>query len=442
MSSWTSTDLWIVLAGALAGLACVIPGTFLLLRRMSMMGDAISHAVLPGIAIAFILSQSRGGPALLLGAVLAGILSAALTQMLHSRAEVEEGASMGVVFTLMFAAGLLLLNSPLVGKYVDLDLDCVLFGAVELVPLEPSTLWLPGVPAPIARLGVVLLINLALLVLLFKEWRLSAFDPALSDALGFSTRKLHLLLMTQTAVTAVYCFEIVGSILVIAMLIVPAACARMFTDRLRPTLLIAAGISLVTAFAGHAAALSIPRALGFSDTSSAGAMAAAGGGLFFLSVILAPRHGLLRQALHRRHLARRTLEEDLLGSLYRQAELDSPGPSPAPSGFSSRMHRQALRSLVRRGFLTKEFTLTHNGFRAGAELLRSHRLWEEWLHEYTDTALDHLHRPAEALEHITGPRLRERLAEDLGQPRYDPTGRRIPRDELEGRETVSLTGED
>lgn len=438
MSAWTSTDLWIVLAGALAGLACVIPGTFLLLRRMSMMGDAISHAVLPGIAIAFVISQSRGGPALLIGAILAGVLSAALTQLLHSRADVEEGASMGVVFTLMFAAGLLILDSPLVGKHVDLDLDCVLFGAVELVPLEAPTAWLPGVPAPIARLGVVLLLNVSLLILLYKEWKLSAFDPALSDALGFSTQKLHLLLMILTAVTAVYCFEIVGSILVIAMLIVPVACARMFTDRLLPTLLLGAGFSIAAAVLGHAAALSIPQALGFADTSSAGAMAAVGGVLFFLSAFLAPRHGLLRKSLHRRHLALRTLEEDLLGSLYRQAELDSPAGAPTAPGFSGGLHRQALRSLVRRGYLTGDHALTHNGFRAGAELLRRHRLWEEWLHENTATTLDHLHMPAEALEHVTDPALRERLAEDLGQPKEDPTGRRIPRQELEGRETVSL----
>jgi len=441
MTAWTATDFWIVLAGALAGLACVIPGTFLLLRRMSMMGDAISHAVLPGIAIAFVISQSRGGPALLFGAVLAGILSAALTQLLHSRADVEEGASMGVVFTLMFAAGLLILDSPLVGKHVDLDLDCVLFGAVELVPLEAPTAWLPGVPAPVARLGVVLLLNLALLVLLYKEWKISSFDPALADALGFSTSKLHLLLMTVTAVTAVYCFEIVGSILVIAMLIVPVACARMFTDRLSSTLLLAAVFSIAAAVLGHAAALAVPQALGFADTSSAGAMAAVGGLLFFLSAFLAPRHGLIRKALHRRHLALRTIEEDLLGTLYRQAELDEPRPADPAPDLPGGLHRRALHNLIRRGHLAPDRTLTHRGFRAGAELLRSHRLWEEWLHENTATALDHLHMPAEALEHITDPALRERLAEDLGQPRHDPTGRRIPREELEGGETVSLTSE-
>jgi manganese/zinc/iron transport system permease protein len=438
MNAWTATDLWIVLAGALAGLACVIPGTFLLLRRMSMMGDAISHAVLPGIAIAFIVSQSRGGPALLLGAVLAGILSAVLTQILHSRGEVEESASMGVVFTLMFAAGLILLNSPMVGKHVDLDLDCVLFGAVELVALEAPTAWLPGVPAPIARLSVVLLINLLCLGLLYKEWKLSSFDPALADALGFSTQKLHLLLMVLTAVTAVYCFEIVGSILVIAMLIVPVACARMFTDRLLPTLLFSGAFAIAAAVLGHASALTVPQAIGFEDTSSAGAMAAVGGVLFFLSVFLAPRHGLLRKSLHRRSLALRTLEEDLLGRLYREAELDTPHPAAALTQIPDRLHRIARQSLRRRGFLDENHVLTHKGFHAGAELLRRHRLWEEWLHENTATALDHLHTPAEALEHVTDPRLRERLAEDLGQPRTDPTGRRIPQPETEGSETVSL----
>lgn len=439
---WTMTDFWIVAAGALAGMACAISGSFLVLRRMSMMGDAISHAVLPGIALAFVFSQTRGGFWMLLGAILAGVLSAVLTQLLHREGEVEEGASMGVVFTLMFAAGLLLMDSDWVGKNVDLDLDCVLFGVVELVPLSGDLPWMPGVPAPVARLIAVLAMNIFLLGLFYKEWKLSSFDPALSDAVGISANRMHYLLMVMTAVTSVYCFEIVGSILVIAMLIVPAACARMLTDRLLPTLLLAMGLSVVFAVAGHAGAMLLPGVWGYVDTSSSGGMAVAAGLGFLLCVVFAPRHGLLRQRIHRRRLALRTLEEDLLGALYRHAELDAPGgPELRQPGVSPVLRRSVLRGLRRKGLVTEQASgieLTHKGFMAGAEFLRRHRLWEEWLHEHTATAADHLHDPAEALEHVTDPGLRERLAGELRQSQVDPSGRRIPGEELEGGETVSL----
>lgn len=284
--SWTSTDLWIVAGGSLAGAACALLGVFLVLRRLSMMGDAISHAVLPGIAVAYVVSQSRGGVWLLVGAVVAGVLSAVLTQLLHREGGVEEGASMGVVFTLMFAAGILLLNSDWVGKHMDLDLNCVLFGAVEYLPLRAAPSWMPGVPLPVARLLVVLAANVCLIALFYKEWKLTSFDPGLADATGISSDRMHYLLMVMTAVTTVYCFEVVGSILVIAMLIVPAACARMFTDRLFPTLLLSVGFAVLFAVSGHASAITLPGLWGFEDTNSAGAMAAVGGTGFFLSVFL------------------------------------------------------------------------------------------------------------------------------------------------------------
>jgi len=440
MNIWTSTDLWIVLAGALAGIACVLPGTFLVLRRMSMMGDAISHAVLPGIAIAFFFSHSRGGPWLFAGAVSAGVFSAVLTQILHRQGQVEEGASMGVVFTLMFAAGILLLDSPWIGAYVDLDLDCVLFGAVELVPLEPSSVWLPGVPEPVARLAMVVVLNLLGVALLYKEWKLSSFDPELAKSLGFRPNLLHLLLMIMTAVTAVYCFEIVGSILVIAMLIVPTACARLLTDRLLPTLLISAALAVLFAVAGHAAAMEIPPWFGYMDTSSAGGMSAVGGFVLLLLVVLAPRHGLLRNSAHRRHLARRTLAEDLLANLYRRAELDVKLREPPPLPPKTRPILAYLKKLGYVNMAAGGPELTHNGFLAGAELLRRHRLWEGWLHEHTFTPMEHLHLSAEALEHVTTPELRERLAEEILDARRDPSGRRIPGLELTGGETVQAEG--
>ncbi len=433
--NWDATDAWIVAAGSLAGIACALPGTFLLLRRMSMMGDAISHAVLPGIAIAFLLTGQRSGPALSLGAVAAGLLAAFLTRVLQRAGEVEEGASIGVVFTLLFAGGLLLLEQA--GHYVDLDLDCVLFGLVELVPLAPPLPGLPGVPAPVIRLLLVALANALCVSLLYKEWKLTSFDPQLAAALGFAPAQMHYLLMVLTAVTTVHCFEMVGSILVIAMLIVPAACARLLSDRLGPTLLWACLLAALSAPLGHLGASSLPRLVGLPSTLSSGGMAVASGLLFALTVLLAPRHGLLRRWLHQRHLHLLTLEQDLLLNLLRAADSNHP---MTREGLRARVAdprrlRAALARLHRRGLLEAD-ELTHKGMLAAASLLRGHRLWESWLHEHTPLAIDHLHHPAERLEHVTDASLRERLAGEIGDRHTDPMGRPIPPDVSAGPETL------
>lgn len=439
---WTAVDFWIVLGGALAGLACALPGTLLVLRKMSMMGDAISHAVLPGIVLAYFVSRTRAGPGMLIGAVLAGLTAALLTQWLQRKGNVEEGASMGIIFTLMFAAGILLLESPAFGRFVNLDLDCVLFGAVEFLPLAARAPFPPYAPWPVVFLFLVFLGNLALVGLLIKEFQLCCFDTDHAHALGLRPQRMHLLLMVMTAVTSVFAFEVVGSILVVAMLIVPAACARLYTDRLGTTFALACGFAVLFAVSGHWAATEIPHWFGAVDTSSAGSMAAAGGVFFLASAMLSPRYGVLFLRRHRHRLARQTQAEDFLGRLYRAEELErAPGVPLAAAEIKRlpRRDRMSLRDLLRQGYIDVrrgQVELTHAGFRAGAELLRRHRLWEGYLLENTATPRDHLHLSAEQLEHVTPPRLREQLAEALGDPRLDPSGHRIPSTDLVGGETL------
>ncbi len=273
-----------VVTGALAGVACALVGTFLLLRQMSMMGDAISHAVLPGLAIGFLVSGTRGGVAMWVGAVLAGVLTALLTEVISRWGRVDRGAAMGVVFTALFAVGLILIVRT--ADRVDLDPSCVLYGALELTPLDTVRVgWGGEVPVATLRLGVVSLVNLVVILLFYKELRLSAFDPALARALGYPAEALHYLLMVLTAVTTVAAFEAVGSILVIAMLIVPAATAHLVARRLGVMLVVACGLAGLTAWLGHAAAIIIPKWLGYSATSTTGAMAVVGGVIFALVAI-------------------------------------------------------------------------------------------------------------------------------------------------------------
>jgi len=296
--NWTSFDTWLVVTAALCAVACALPGCFLVLRKMSMMGDAISHAVLPGIAMAFIITGSRGSLIMFGGAAIVGVLTAVFTQWISRFGHVDRGAAMGIVFTTLFALGLLLIVQA--ADHVDLDPGCVLYGAIEFTPLDTIQMGSIEVPRAAAVLAVVLLANLAIITLLFKELRLSSFDPALADTLGYSSQKLHYLLMTMVAVTTVAAFEAVGSIIVIAMLIVPPATALLLTHRLLPMILIACGVAALSALLGHVGALTTPAWFGFESTTSSGMMAFAAGVLFFLAWCLSPTEGQLVNWLRRR----------------------------------------------------------------------------------------------------------------------------------------------
>lgn len=310
--NWTSFDTWIVTVGALCAVACALPGCFLVLRKMSMMGDAISHAVLPGLAVAFLITGTRASVSMFIGAAIAGILTALFTQWITRFGNVDRGAAMGIVFTTLFAIGLLLIRQA--ADHVDLDPGCVLYGAIELAPLD--TVKIAGLAIPRAAIvnGFVLLGNAVVIGLLFKELKLSSFDPDLADTLGFSSNFLHYLLMTMVAITTVAAFESVGSIIVIAMLIVPPATAFLLTHRLLPMLFLASGVAVMSAVIGHAAALVVPGWLGFDSTTTSGMIALAAGILFTIAWLFSPYEGVVVRSIR----------------LRKQSQTLSPPPEVAP----------------------------------------------------------------------------------------------------------------
>lgn len=291
----TMAAFWIVLTGALVAASCGLLGSFLVLRRMSMLGDAISHAVLPGIVIAFLVSNSRHPVPMLLGAGAFGLFTAFCTEFLHSKGRVQSDAAIGVTFTWLFAVGVILV-SALVGQ-VDLDQECVLYGEIAYVPWD---LWIVhGVsygPRAVWISGLVLLVDLLFVGLCYKELKVTTFDPQLAQSLGISTRLFHYLLMGAVSLTTVASFESVGAILVVAMLIAPGATAYLLTDSLAVMLGLAMGIGALTALAGYALAVHF-------DASIAGAMATVAGLLFTLAFLFGPRHGLLFRHLAQRRLA-------------------------------------------------------------------------------------------------------------------------------------------
>lgn len=275
---------WIILTGALAGGACALLGTFLVLRRMSMLGDAISHSVLPGIAIAFLITQSRASVPMLLGAAALGVLTTFLVETLHRRGGLQQDASIGVTFTWLFAVGVILISRYV--RSVDLDQDCVLYGDIAYVPLYLVTLGGVVLPESVVMLGGIFLLNLLFVLIGYKELKITSFDPALATSLGISATLWHYLLMGMVSVTTVGAFWSVGAILVVALLIAPAATAWLLTDKLNRMLLYAVFISVVSSIAGYYLAL-------WLDGSPAGAMAVASGVCFALALFFSPTHGVI-----------------------------------------------------------------------------------------------------------------------------------------------------
>ncbi len=295
--TWDSLDTWIALIGALCAVSCALPGCFLVLRGLSMMGDAISHAVLPGLAVAFLVTHTRASLVMFLGAALVGLLTAVFTQWISKFGKVDRGAAMGIVFTTLFALGLILIRQS--ASHVDLDPGCVLYGSLEVSVLDTILLGGYEIPRAAFTVGAVLIGNFIFITLLFKELRICAFDSELATTLGLRANLIHYLLMVVVAVTTVAVFEAVGSIIVIAMLIVPPATALLLTNSLPIMLILSAGIGIAAAFLGHLGALAIPALFDLRGTVTSGMMAAAAGLLFALAWLFSPLQGLLVRRLKR-----------------------------------------------------------------------------------------------------------------------------------------------
>jgi manganese/zinc/iron transport system permease protein len=428
--TWYSLDTWSVVIGVLTAIACALPGAILVLRQMSMMGDAISHTVLPGLAIAFLLTNSRDPLPMLAGAMVVGVFTAALVQWIQHLGRLDAGTSMGVVFTILFAIGLVLIRRAI--DHVDLDADCVLYGDLLTVADVDTSF---GVPSAAITCGAMALINLGLIVVFYKEFKISAFDAALADTLGIRSQTMHYLLMTMTAVTTVAAFQIVGSILVIALLIVPAATAYLLTDRFGIMIFLAAIIGSIAAALGHVAAITVPGWFGLDSTVTSGSIAVMTGLLFGLAWMFSPRHGLVAKAYIRLQTTLRIIREDILGMLYRLEELRGEPSSMNEQevrtavGAKELLAMLALRRLMGLGQLVTGqggVLLTDSGRREARGLVRSHRLWESYLHRHLNLPTDQLHRPAHVLEHVTDPHMRERLADRTDQVDVDPHAKPIP----------------
>ena len=365
-----SPELTVMLVGVLTATSCALIGVFLVLRKMAMMADAISHAILPGLVAGYFLAR---GPNLLggfLGAAAAGILTVSLVELLNRSGRVKEDAAIGLVFPALFAFG-----TFLVSKYfgnVHLDTDAVLYGEIAFAPFDrliigrydygPLSLWV---------LGALSLVNLVFITLFYKELKLATFDGALAATLGFSPVLIHYGLMSLVSLTTVGAFTSVGAILVVALLIVPPATAYLLTDRLPVMIMLAVIVGALAAVLGYLLAMAL-------NASISGAMATVAGALFGMALLLSPLHGLLAKMLRRRQQRQQFAAEMLIVHLLNHAD----APEEAAESTAGHLESDllwthtfadtAIRQAVRSGFVRREgddLRLTPRGHQQARQLV-------------------------------------------------------------------------
>lgn len=304
----TSSQIDVLLIATLTAVACALPGAVLMLRRLTMLSDAISHTVLLGIVLGFLWVGDVESPVVWLGAAAVGVLTVSLTAWVERTRLVHADAAVGLVFPALFSLAVILI-SRLAGD-VHLDTDSVLVGELAFAPFNRWVV--AGVdvgPRGLWQMLAVLALNGAFVLMFYKELKLTTFDAGLALTLGFAPLALHYALMVLVSVTVVAAFDVVGSILVVALMVAPPATAYLLTDRFSRLLALSAGLGALTAGGGYALASAL-------DASIAGGMASVAGGLFGLAFLLAPERGWLAQARRQREQQRDFAQTMLLVHLF------------------------------------------------------------------------------------------------------------------------------
>lgn len=281
----SNPQLEIQLIAAIVAMACAIPGVFLVLRKMALISDAISHAILPGIVIGFFITQDLNSPVLILLAAFTGVITVVLVEFIQKTGMVKEDTAIGLVFPVLFSIGVILIAKN--ANDVHLDVDAVLLGELAFAPFDrlmvggsdwgPKSLWV---------MGSILLITISLLILFFKELKVTTFDAGLSSVLGISPVIMHYGLMSVSSITVVGAFDAVGAILVVALMITPAATAYLLTEDLKKMIWLSLLFGVFSAISGYWVA-------NILDASIAGSIATTLGVIFLAVYLFAPKKGLI-----------------------------------------------------------------------------------------------------------------------------------------------------
>lgn len=373
----------VVLAGvSLLGACAGLVGTFAVLRRRALMGDALAHAALPGLCLAFLIVGERHLPALLAGAFCTGLLGVAVVAVLRRATRVKEDAAIGIVLSMFYGAGIVLSvwiqNS--VTQASKAGLDSYILGKASGILRQDIVL-----------VGGVSLVCLGLIALFYKEFKLIAFDTDFAEVQGWPAVGLDFLLMAMIALTVIIGLPMVGVVLIAALLIIPGAAARFWTERLGTLLLLSAVMGMLIGAGG-----AIPSHL-IRGLPGGPPIVLVGAGVFVISLLFAPRRGVLARVVADRRFRRKVAAQNLLRALYELYEAGLPQPAPVTvadiqqqKAWDHRHIAATLNHLQAAGLVERvddqSWSLTEGGLRRAAAIVRSFRLWELFLNEHAETA--------------------------------------------------------
>jgi manganese/zinc/iron transport system permease protein len=366
----TVPQLEIQLIAAVTAVACALVGVFLVLRRMAMMSDAISHAILLGIVLAFFATKDLASPFLAAAAALTGVATVSLVELVNRSGRVREDAAIGLVFPALFSLGVILIARH--AGSVHLDVDAVLLGELAFAPFNRlEALGYDLGPKGLYLMSGILAIDVLFIYVFYKELKVATFDPGLAGALGFAPGLLHYALMALVSVTAVGAFDAAGSILVVALMIAPPATAYLLVDRLSRMLVLSALIGVASALSGYWIAHVL-------DASIAGSMASMTGVFFGLAYLFAPGRGLIALVARRRRQRREFAQTMLTVHLYNHEGLPEASRENTVAHLHERLKWQltfaerAIEAAERRGLVTRWrgfLHLTDKGRRTAKEAM-------------------------------------------------------------------------
>lgn len=411
---------YVVLGSVLLGCCAAVVGTFTVLRKRALVGDAVAHSVLPGVCLAFLFAGSKNPFVLLIGAFLSGWLSLTVIDYITRKTRIKEDAAIGLVLSVFFGAGILLLTAiQQSGNAAQSGLDKFLFGKAASLLFDDVLVF-----------GGIAVLLLGLVWIFFKEFSLLTFDRDFAQAVGLPVRILELLLTTMTVLAVVVGIQAVGVVLMAALLITPAAAARYWTERLSLMVVLAGVFGIFSGVSGayiSTIAPAMPTGPWIVVVITL---------LFAISLFVAPSRGILARLFRQYRNHRRMTDENILKALYHLGEtehdvnkLHSVDEVLRKRSMPARVLRKGLFRLRRQGYVERQnasWRLTSEGRERGKRVTRLHRLWEVYLTRHLLLAPDHVHDDAETIEHILTPELEEQLMTELDHPDVDPHDTPIP----------------
>lgn len=407
-----------LIVGTLVSIVCSVVGCFIVLRRMSFLADAIAHSMLAGVIAGYLFIKILFGTdaqlgAMLIGAIVAGILTVAMVGFVTRFSRIKQDTAIGIMYTGIFAVGAFVISIRWFGQLIQIDIYHYIVGSVLSVPDEE--LWL---------LAIVTSLVLSVVILFYRPLQLTSFDPIMAASIGIPVLAVEYLLTACTSLVVVSGVQIAGVILVVALIITPAATAYLLSDRLDRMIVLSMVIGVIGFWLGFLLATLVGASPGASVVVTMT-------GLFLLTLTFAPQYGLLADYLRRNSSVPQEMMEDVLGSVLRSPEKAVPIADIVRNvGNPNGRVRRAITMLARQDLLDVDgdvVRLTDDGRIEAIRLVRAHRLWETYL-EQTGTPEQELHQRAHVLEHIKDQATLDYLDDKLGHPLLDPHGTVIPVD--------------